>query len=277
MTKPYYKSEDVTLYNENAYDFAKSLAEESIDCIVTSPPYWNLRDYETPGQWGNEKNIVSYVDRLVTLFGMMRRALKSDGTLWLNLGDTRIDRQLCGVPWRVAHSLQEDGWHLRQEVIWHKPNGMPEPVKDRPSMQHETVFLLSKSSHHFFDLDCLRVKYDGDRSPSRRARTGNTNKANSATGAWSGEHSGRNPGSVWSISTQPWPGAHCAVMPMELAKRLVMSGSPHGGIVVDPFHGSGTTGEAAVQLGRRYIGNDLNREYLDLSLRTRLQTVSLGI
>lgn len=274
---PYYSDYDLTIYNQPALTFAGGLEDNSVDCIVTSPPYWNLRDYGHVGQWGHEKTVGAYVDNLVSLFGILRDKLKDDGTLWLNIGDTRLDRQITGVPWWVAHDLQTDGWHLRQDVIWVKPNAMPESVADRPSGDYEHVFLLSKSSHHKFNLDPIRVQYDGDRSVSRRARSGNTNKNTTATGTWSGDHDGRNPGSVWEIPVQPFKDAHCAVMPPVLADRLILSGSDPGDVVCDPFHGSGTTAASALRLGRKYVGTDISEEYLDLSLRTRLANATIPI
>lgn len=272
---PWYTDHDLTIYNETAYTFAAGLEDNTINCIVTSPPYWNLRDYDNAGQWGHEKTVGAYVDNIVYLFGILMRKLKDDGTLWLNLGDTRLDRQICGIPWRVAHDMQTDGWHIRQDIIWSKPNAMPESVDDRPSGNYEHVFLLSKSSHHKFNLDPLRVQYDGDRSPSRRARSGKGNKPTTAQGKWSGEHEGRNPGSVWDIPVQPFKGAHCAVMPPVLADRCIAAGSNPGDLVCDPFHGSGTTAQAALRSGRRYVGTDINEDYLRLSLETRLQTVTI--
>lgn len=274
---PWYEDHDITIYNQDAYTFAKTLPTNHIDCIVTSPPYWKLRDYNSPQQWGRENTIGEYVDHLVTLFAMLRPKIKNDATIWLNLGDTRLDRQACGIPWRVAHDLQADGWHIRQDIIWVKPNAMPESVDDRPAGNYEHVFLISKTPHHRFNLDPIRVQYDGDRAPSRRARSGHTNKPTSATAAWSGDHPGRNPGSVWSIPVQPFKDAHSAVMPMALAERCVLAGSSVGDVVCDPFHGSGTTAAAALKLGRRYVGTDVSEEYLRLSLRTRLKNGALPL
>lgn len=276
MSNLFYESPDVTLFHGDAFSVVNSLEKESVDCVVTSPPYWHQRDYAGhPEQWGQEKSVGAYVDKLVYLFSALMPKLKPHGVVWMNLGDKRVDGQLCGVPWMVAKDMQTDGWCLRSAVIWDKPNGMPESCSDRVSQNYEQVFMFSRSVEHFFDLDPLRVLYDGDRSPSRRARSGHTNKGNSATGAWSGAHNGRNPGSVWSIPTQPFPGSHEAVMPPELARRCIVSSCPPGGVVFDPFHGSGTTGKVAVETGRRYIGGDINESYLDLSLRTRLQNATL--
>lgn len=272
----FYSSNDMKLFLGDAFSVVAALDTESIDCVVTSPPYWRQRDYAGhPGQWGQESTVGAYVDNLVYLFGALMPKLKPAGVVWLNIGDKRLGGQLCGVPWMVAKDMQCDGWHLRSAVVWDKPNGMPESCTDRVSQNYEQVFMFTRSNDHYFDLSPLRVLYDGDRAPSRRARSGHTNKGNSATGAWSGSHDGRNPGSVWSIPTQPFPGAHEAVMPPELARRCVLSSCPPGGTVFDPFHGSGTTGMVAVESGRRYIGGDINAGYLEDSLRTRLQTATL--
>lgn len=267
----YYSDPSVTLHHGDALDVARTLPDESVDCIITSPPYYRLRDYGENGQYGREATPMQYVGRLADLFGELWSVLDDGGVLWLNLGDTYDqDRNLLGVPWMVASRLQHDGWTLRNDVIWSKPNAMPEAVTDRLSNRHEHLFLLTKGRNYWFDLDPIRVQYSGDRAPSRRARTGRVNKENSATGAWSGEHVGRNPGDVWEVPTQPFPGAHFATMPVRLAERCIQSGCPPHGLVLDPFSGSGTTGLAAARHGRRYIGIDLNADYLDLSLRTRL-------
>lgn len=275
MIEPYYQDETITLYQGDAWELSRTLDDESINAIVTSPPYWKQRDYGTPGQWGQEETIGQYVDRLTYMFATLKDKLTDDGVLWINLGDKRLDGQLVGAPWMVAKALQDDGWRLITELIWHKPNGMPESVQDRVSVQHEHVFMLTKNRDHHFNLDPLRVVYDGDRSPSRRARSGNANKSNTAKGKWSGQHEGRNPGSVWSISTQPFSGAHTAPMPEVLAMKLVESACPPAGVVLDPFHGSGTTGAAAQRLGRKYVGFEISSDYLELSLTTRLKDAVL--
>ncbi|MBN7389246.1 DNA-methyltransferase [Mycobacteroides abscessus] len=333
MSKPYYQDESVTLHHGDALDVAKTLAVGSADCIVTSPPYFGLRDYGEPGQYGLEDSPAEYVESMRTLFAELRRVLADDGTLWLNLGDSYysgrgkpglnadnrkniarrgwvrpVDRpgrdwakpkDLLGIPWRVAFALQNDGWTLRNDIIWHKPNAMPESVVDRLAGRHEHVFMLSKSKRYWFDLDPIREQYDGDREASRRSRSGVVNKANSIKTAWVPPESrpaawndqsnmgatghqhtwadkgGRNPGDVWEIATQPFPGAHFATMPPKLAQRCIAAGCKPSGTVLDPFSGSGTTGQAAQRLGRKYVGIDLNAEYLELSLRTRLQAAAL--
>lgn len=293
----YYKDESVTLYHGDALDVARTLQNGSVDCIVTSPPYFGLRDYGVDGQYGLEESPAAYVETMRVLFSELRRVLADDGTLWLNVGDsysgdrgnksdTGADnknqrasgaavgafsgkgasrKNLLGIPWRLAFALQDDGWILRNAIVWHKPNAMPESVTDRLSGRYEHVFLFSKRQRYWFDLDPIRTAYDGDRAITR----------NSVRGAW-GIHKheqvdyGRNPGDVWDIATQPFAAAHFAVMPPALAERCIKAGCKSGGTVLDPFSGSGTTGLAAARLGRKYVGIDLNRNYLDLSLRTRL-------
>ncbi|MBN7332418.1 DNA-methyltransferase [Mycobacteroides abscessus] len=340
MTAPYYQDESVSLHHGDALDVAKALPAGGADCIVTSPPYFGLRDYGEPGQYGLEDSPAEYVENMRALFAELRRVLTDDGTLWLNLGDSYAGswgnqghdpkhadlhvkyraaealpdkrsragsigpgmpaaKNLIGIPWRMALALQDDGWILRNAIIWHKPNGMPSSVTDRLSNRYEHVFLFSKTPRYWFDLDAVRVEYVGDRTPSRTARSGDTNKPNSIATPWRADatpypgmrpqgakastgrrhdaahQNGRNPGDVWVIPTQPFTAAHFAVMPLALAQHCVMAGCKPGGTVLDPFSGSGTTGMAAQRLGRKYIGIELNRDYLDLSLRTRLHAAPL--
>lgn len=312
----HYRDEQVTLLLGDALAVAAEMADDSVDCIVTSPPYFRLRDYGTEGQYGLESSPAEYVETMRALFAELRRVLADDGTLWLNLGDSyatkpkgSVDsgtstlanghynqhgttppglgkgivwdvpqKNLLGIPWRVAFALQDDGWILRNAIIWRKPNAMPESVTDRLSGRYEMVFMFSKSRKYWFDLDPIRVDYDGDRTAARRARSGHVNKPNSAKGAWPADAvdaKGRNPGDVWNIPTQPFAAAHFAVMPVQLAQRCILAGCKPGGTVLDPFSGSGTTGLAAQRLGRKYVGIDVNAEYLDLSLRTRLHDAAL--
>lgn len=311
MAEPYYADDSVTLHHGHDLEVLHTLPDGSADCVVTSPPYFGLRDYGQDGQRGREPSPAEYAAGLVEVFAEIRRVLASDGTAWLNLGDSYAhrspggtqgsngqrasrtftatgsggasdlaDKNLLGIPWRVAFALQDDGWTLRNDIIWIKPNAMPESVADRLSGRHEHVFLLSKSRRYWFDLDGIREKAaTADRKGDRRSYApGSTSSMNNGehqamTGSFAGlplNESGRNPGDVWTIPTAPFPGAHFAVMPLALAERCVLAGCKPGGVVLDPYSGSGTTGLAATRHGRRYVGIDLSAEYLDLSLRTRL-------
>ena len=288
--KPYYSDESVRLFHGDSLAVLRELPDQSVDCCVTSPPYFGLRDYGQEGQYGLEASPAEYVETMRALFAEVRRVLVDDGTMWLNLGDSYssgsrmgcASKNLLGIPWRVAFALQDDGWILRNDIIWSKPNAMPESVTDRLSSRHEHLFMLTKSRRYWFDLDPIRE----EQSPVSIARATRADwrgkegwadayHGNPPTGlARQSERDtsiGRNPGDVWNIATQPFPGAHFAAMPPELARRAVVAGCKPGGTVLDPFSGSGTTGLVAQQNGRRYVGVDLSAEYLDLSLRTRLQ------
>lgn len=329
MTTPYYQDEHLTLHHGDALDVLHRMESGSVDCIVTSPPYYGLRDYGVDGQLGAEDSPAEYVARMVALFREARRVLADDGTLWLNLGDSysfgstplhntntpnknrdgSADRtnesigaalkprkqnsglpakNLLGIPWRVAFALQDDGWILRNDIIWHKPNAMPESVTDRLSGRHEHLFLFSKSKRYWFDLDPIRENQSPE-SIARRQR-GDWRGKDGWADAYHGNpprglarqserniEVGRNPGDVWSVPTQPFAGAHFAVFPLALPERCILAGCQPGGTVLDPFSGSGTTGLAAAKHGRRYVGIDLNADYLDLSLRTRLQQPGLDL
>lgn len=312
--KPYFSDHQIRLYHGKALDVARQLPSGSVDCIVTSPPYFQLRDYRADGQYGLEATPADYVDNLRALFGELRRVLADDGTLWLNLGDTystradasagptsgrsrpdvlpgRINttgtlgrKQLLGIPWRVAFALQDQGWILRRDIVWNKPDAKPESVTDRPSSRHEFVFLFSKSPRYWFDLDAIREPH-ADTSikrtaphrspPGRAAREGTpyvgVGQRETMSLDQMNHPGGRNPGDVWSINTVPFPHAHFAVMPPQLAQKCVIAGCKPGGTVLDPCSGSGTTGLAAQKTGRRYIGIDIRADYLDLSLRTLLR------
>ena len=316
---PFFADDAVTLYHGDALAVLSQMPNESVDCAVTSPPYFGLRDYGTEGQYGLEDSPGEYVTRMVAVFAEVRRLLSSDGTLWLNLGDSYVSvpgsqkqgangefasrmiaqvrdtkaakdntarrppsvdgigpKNMLGIPWRVAFALQQDGWILRNAVVWHKPNAMPESVTDRLSGRYELVFLLSKSRQYWFDLDAIREPHDSVPGLAAQGSDrggydgGNKSKGPRAGVVRYGHIQGRNPGDVWSVPTQPFGAAHFACMPRTLAERCILAGCKSGGTVLDPFSGSGTTGLAATRLGRRYVGIDLNRDYLDLSLRTRL-------
>lgn len=269
-----------TLHVGDAQKVLGAFPEASFQMCVTSPPYWGLRDYGIDGQIGAELDVNEYIADLVALFREVRRTLRDDGTLWLNIGDSytsggRTWRQedsklpargmsyraptpdglkpkdLIGVPWRLAFALQADGWYLRTDIVWHKPNGLPESVKDRPSRCHEFVFLLSKSERYVYD-------YEAVKEPSLDGRT----------------RKGRR--SVWSINTEPFPEAHFATFPRELVRPCVLAGSAPNSIVLDPFFGSGTVGEVCVTEGRSFVGIELNEEYAEIAQR-RLDAVAPGL
>jgi site-specific DNA-methyltransferase (cytosine-N4-specific) len=306
-SRSYYADDTVTLLLGDALAVVADLPDESVDCIVTSPPYYGLRDYGTPGQYGLESTPAEYVATMRDLFSEARRVLTGDGTLWLNLGDsysgswgnqgrgeprpmkqevhdgrypdkgtrtgavppgTPPAKNLLGIPWRTAFALQDDGWILRNEIVWHKPNAMPESVRDRLSSRHEHLFMFTKSAKYWFDLDAIREPHTApERKAGARAfRARDLNHERTSTGAYSGPDArGRNPGDVWSIATQPYPEAHFATFPMSLPLRCIKAGCKPGGVVLDPFSGSGTTGAAARTLDRKYVGIDLNPAYHDLA------------
>ena len=285
-------------------DVLERLAEMpdgSVNCCVTSPPYWGLRDYGVEGQLGLEKTPDESVAKMVEVFREVKRVLRDDGTCWVNLGDSynsvpraksfRRDRaavnpkrslcpdlkpkDLCGIPWRVAFALQADGWYLRSDIIWHKPNPMPESVTDRPTKAHEYLFLISKSAKYFYDADAIREKSDQDRIAERgngaiRSNELETLGLTAATGRTNPScvHPlGSNKRSVWTVATAPYSEAHFATFPPKLIEPCILAGCPAGGTVLDPFSGSGTTGMVALRHDRNYIGIELNHEYAEMSRR----------
>lgn len=276
---PYYQDEHVTLYHGRALDVTRAMSDGSVDCVVTSPPYFGLRDYGHEDQYGTEGTPGEYIESMVDLYREVRRVLTDDGTFWLNVGDSYGHRKnLLGIPWRVALALQDDGWTLRNDIIWSKTNAMPESVTDRLANRHEHLFLFTKSTRYWFNLDPIREPHVS--APSRAGTNAlRGQKAIRKPGPNSGQYSegGRNPGDVWDIATRPFPGAHFATFPEDLPRRCIASGCKPGGVVLDPCSGSGTTGAAAQALGRRYIGIDINADYLKLSLETRLRNATLDL
>jgi DNA modification methylase len=281
------------------------IPDGSVRCCVTSPPYWGLRDYGNDGQIGLEQTPEAYVAEMVEVFRDVRRTLTDDGSLWLNLGDSYWNnfgggsgtmttgnaqavkqrgrhqmpkhdlfkiKDLVGIPWRVAFALQADGWWLRQDIIWHKPNPMPESVTDRCTKAHEYVFLLTKSARYYYDNEAVLEPFANGgewlgRSPndSSLKSGGNNDRADRGARATTGNDGGRNKRSVWSIATKPFKGAHFAVMPEALAEPCVLAGSAPGDLVLDPFTGSGTVAVVALRNNRRFIGVELNPEYVDIA------------
>jgi len=279
----FYSDDHVTLHHGDALATLTTLPDASVDCIVTSPPYLGLRDYGVDGQIGAEPTPAEFVAALTAVFREARRVLADDGVMFVNLGDSYIDKDLVGIPWMVAFALKADGWILRNDIIWAKPNAMPESVTDRMSNRHEHVFMFSKRARYWFDLDAVREEhapsslYHQDLARARPHDLGKTGPAKNTGGTGSHKRGGRelnikgaNPGDVWTVPTQPFAAAHFATMPPALAERAILAGCRPGGVVLDPFSGSGTTGMAAAKHGRRYVGIELNEEYLALSLRTRL-------
>lgn len=243
-----------------------------VQTCVTSPPYYGLRDYGHEGQIGLEQTPEQYIAAMVEVFRCVRDVLSKDGTLWLNLGDSYgSGKQLLGVPWRIALALQADGWILRQDIIWHKPNPMPESVRDRCTKAHEYIFLMSKSQKYFIDSDGMKEPavsektagnkrhkyadaYNAGTSEKHRTKAGLLNLAGK-------EWVTRNRRSVWTVATRPYKGSHFATFPPALIDPCILAGSRPGDIVLDPFMGSGTTAQVALQHGRQYLGCELNPEY----------------
>ncbi len=266
------------VFHGDALQILKELPDKIVQCCVTSPPYWKLKDYGVKGQIGLESTPEEYTEKLVSVFHEVRRVLKDDGTLWINLGDTYCrgwahcgvkTKELVGIPWRVAFALQRDGWYLRSDVIWHKPDAMPEGVNDRPTRAHEYIFLMTKGKNYYYNADAIRephkpesikrmaYKYKGYRkikSLSERPHYRNP------------EHMchplGRNKRSVWTIPKSGSRGNHSATFPSEIPEICIKAGSKAGDIILDPFAGSGTTLQSTQQLGRIPMGIELNKKYV---------------
>ena len=303
-----------TIINRDALYALRELPEESVHCCVTSPPYYALRDYGLDMQIGREDTPEQYIDRLTEVFRELRRVLRSDGTLWLNIADTycgtgnkgyhadpknpkgrngqqiarnnRVSgckqKDLIGIPWLLAFALRADGWYLRSDIIWQKENPMPESVKDRPTRCYEHIFLLTKSKKYFYDAAAIAeplapttaARYRTGRSAGQKYADevpgqGNVQGLNRArSGSYYDEAlmpTMRNRRDVWLINTVPYKGGHFAAFPPKLAETCIKAGCPKGGVVLDPFFGSGTTGAAAKQLDRHYIGIEINAEYCALA------------
>jgi DNA modification methylase len=321
----------LTLINADCLTALRALPAESVQTCVTSPPYFGLRDYGHSDQIGLEETPAAFVAKLVEVFEEVRRVLRSDGTLWLNLGDSYANdskwggssggkhvkalhgntgigrgkkstglksKDLIGIPWRVAFALQAAGWYLRQDIIWAKPNPMPESITDRCTKAHEYIFLLSKSARYHYDADAIKeiavtdnlpgnethnytdaceagderhrtkaglVEYSRKRRESKKRGEFN-GKTNVLPGreAFRAVTEVRNKRSVWTVASQPYKGAHFACFPPDLIKPCVLAAAPPGSVVLDPFGGSGTTGMVALELGRRALLIELNPEYCAL-------------
>lgn len=335
------------IYNGNCIEVMQRLIDEGVkvQSCVTSPPYWGLRNYNCDGQLGLEDTPEQYVAKMVEVFSLVFHLLAEDGTLWLNLGDSYVSgasgsagskstllggkdtqveatkrpsklvaglktKDLVGIPWRVAFALQSAGWYLRSDIIWSKPNPMPESVTDRPTKSHEYIFLLSKSGRYYYNHEAIKepgvwdVDGTGTLARKDRAKEGQksapTEMKNGIRGSvfkdakdFNGKHSDkqrghsrrhagfnerwdamekqeqcsgmRNKRSVWEIATHPYAGAHFATYPPKLIEPCILAGSRPGDTILDPFNGSGTTGAVALEHGRKYIGIELNPEYIELA------------
>lgn len=263
------ESEPCVIIQDDALNALEQYADDSFQCCVTSPPYWGLRDYGIKNQIGAEMALTDYMDKLVKVFREVYRVLAKDGTFWLNIGDSYTSggrtwrdsdkknnargmsyraptpdglkpKDLIGVPWRLAFALQADGWHLRSDIIWYKPNCQPESVKDRPTRAHEYLFLLTKSEKYYYDFEAINEPTT-EKNGLKNRRT------------------------VWSINTTPFKDAHFAVFPPSLVKPCILAGSKEDSIVLDPFFGSGTVGEVCIETGRQCVGIELNPDYTKIA------------
>ena len=316
MIKPYYQDNTTTILHGDCMEQMRTMEAQSVNCCVTSPPYFGLRDYGCDGQIGLEDTPEAFVAKLVDVFREVRRVLRDDGTVWLNLGDSYVGsannggtdsktmagtqaatgknlpskrgeglkpKDLIGIPWRVAFALQQDGWYLRQDIIWHKPNPMPESVTDRCTKAHEYVFLLSKSAKYFYDNAAI-----GEPLATVPHKPGNNNAKERTLGPndrngksqWDDTHERewckagfRNRRSVWTVNTQPYKGAHFATFPRKLIEPCILAGCPEGGKVLDPFGGSGTTAAVARLHNRKSVLCELNKDYIKLQIERLQQEV----
>jgi DNA modification methylase len=317
-------NESVSVLLGDCLESLRTLPDGSVNTCITSPPYWGLRDYGHSSQIGIEKSPEEYVARMVEVFREVRRVLRDDGTLWLNLGDTYANnpigkingggftgvsaktggrdfsgvatsssvnewktsglkqKDLVGIPWRVAFALQADGWYLRQDIIWHKPNPMPESVRDRCTKAHEYIFLLSKSQKYYFDGDAISEPLaTKPHAPGNKKSIGDTSHKRTDISdpekmerVW-GAKGKKNKRSVWTVTTKPYPGAHFAAFPPDLIEPCILAGSPENGLVLDPFGGSGTAAEVAIRHGRSCLLCELNPLYLQL-IKERINRASGG-
>lgn len=262
--------DDSLIMEGDALHALRLLPSSSVQCVVTSPPYWGLRDYGIDGQIGLEGTLPQFINHLVTIFNEIKRVLRDDGILWVNIGDgytsgnrgyratdkknparamaNRPDtpegmkpKDLQGIPWRLAFALQDDGWYLRSDIVWNKPNAMPESVKDRPTRAHEYLFMLTKSERYFYDYEAVKELGLNGKTRNRR--------------------------SVWDVNTQPFADAHFATFPSKLIEPCILASTKPGDYVLDPFFGSGTVGIVCTEHQRSYVGIELNPEYVAISAK----------
>lgn len=325
-----------TIITGDALDALRTMPDQSVQCCVTSPPYWGLRNYGVPGQIGLEPTVEEHLATLTAVFREAWRVLRDDGTLWVNYGDTYLCNQgagfngnkrlpeqdrrvsvtrpawakpkdLLGLPWRLAFALQADGWYLRSDIIWHKPNCMPESVKDRPTRAHEYLFLLSKSERYYYDHEAVREptaaasgqgraqsslalswnrivqeperpaqQYAQHRITKRHTvRPGvDTHGGGQGTGAITFDPHTRTRRDVWTVPTRGFPDAHFATFPPDLIRPCILAGCPASGVVLDPFFGAGTVGVVCVEEARRYLGVELNPDYAEMAERRVAEAVA---
>ncbi len=323
---------DATIHHGDVRAVLATLTSESVQTVVTSPPYWGLRDYGVEGQIGLEATPEEFIATMVAVFSDVRRVLRHDGTCWLNIGDSYANdgkwggssggkhvealhgnsgigrgkrstgmksKDLIGIPWMLAFALRADGWYLRQDIIWHKPNPMPESVRDRCTKAHEYIFLLTKSERYHYDIDAIKERSSENthaRLPGNRSHKGTTayeegagehrtkaglvayaerKRAESGSGtknnasfdeAMAVMPDTRNKRSVWTVASEPFSGAHFATFPTKLIEPCILAGAAPGDVVLDPFHGAGTTGMVALSHGRQYVGIELNADYIAMSV-----------
>lgn len=304
-----------TILNGDSLEQLKTLPDQSVNCCVTSPPYWGLRDYGVDGQVGLEETPEDFINNLVLIFREVKRVLRDDGTLWLNIGDSYAtsspgsggghakekrtgnmpnrkrslfdgsnlkfnckQKDLVGIPWMLAFALRSDGWYLRQDIIWSKPNPMPESVKDRCTKSHEYIFLLSKSKKYFYDSESIKTESISKDSSNRdrdNTKLNNTPGRSKMKGLKTNHYEKSNKRSVWNVATKPYKDAHFATYPETLIVDCIKAGCPEDGIVLDPFMGAGTTAVVAKKLHRNYIGTELNEEYIKIAEQRLLNELGM--
>jgi DNA modification methylase len=306
---PFFKTQNGELYSGDVRDILPRLKDKSIQMCVTSPPYWNLRDYGVDGQIGLEDSPQAYIENMAAIFDFLKDVLSDDGTCWVNISDTYYGggrgctdkntakvppskkvsslkaKDLCLVPQRLAIALQQSGWYIRNDIIWHKPNCMPESVTDRCTKAHEYIFLMSKTSRYYFDCDAIAEPLAESTANDNRTKRGQfTSKrpqrdfptyASQGSGMLKSRIDGkRNKRSVWNVSTRAFKDAHFATFPEKLIEPCILAGSRRGDVVLDPFMGSGTTAAVCERLGRRWIGIELNEKYCQIAAKRIKEQIS---